>query len=371
MRFCIITHVPHFFDGKNYWAYRPYVTEMNIWTQYVDSVVIVAPIKNNTDSTIDQQYDHQKIKFINIPEISLISFFEILKALFFLPLIAIKIMYAFLISNHLHLRCPGNIGLIGCIIQMFFPFKRKTAKYAGNWDPKAKQPWSYNLQKRILSSTFFTKNMQVLVYGKWQNQSKNIIPFFTATYSKSDIKSVEKASFNDGVKVMFVGTLSEGKQPIYALKLIENLKNIGYNIHIDFYGEGVERESLENYISKKGLHNFASLHGNVSKETLKKAYKQYHFLILPSKSEGWPKAVAEAMFFGCLPIATSVSCVPFMLDNGNRGILLSNDFDKNVAQIKNEIDNFETYSQKCKIAQNWSQEFTLEKFDEEIKKLLL
>jgi glycosyltransferase involved in cell wall biosynthesis len=119
------------------------------------------------------------------------------------------------------------------------------------------------------------------------------------------------------------------------------------------------------------LHNFVSLHGNVSKEALKKTYQQYHFLLLPSKSEGWPKAVAEAMFFGCLPIATSVSCVPFMLDYGNRGILLSNDFDRNVAQIKNEIDNFETYSQKCKIAQNWSHEFTLEKFDEEIKKLLL
>lgn len=371
MKFCIITHVPHFFDGKNYWAYRPYVTEMNIWTQYVDSVVIVAPIKNNTDSTIDQQYDHQKIKFINIPEISLTSFFEILKAVFFLPLIAVKIIYAFLISNHLHLRCPGNIGLIGCIIQMFFPFKRKTAKYAGNWDPHAIQPWSYNLQKKILSNTFFTKKMQVLVYGKWQNQSKNIIPFFTATYSKSDIKSVEKASFIDEVKVMFVGTLSEGKQPLYALKLIENLKDIGYNIHIDFYGEGVERESLEKYIFTKKLQNFANLHGNVSKEALKKAYQQYHFLLLPSKSEGWPKAVAEAMFFGCLPIATSVSCVPFMLDFGNRGILLSTDFDKNTHQIKDVIDNFEVYTQKSMAAQNWSQEFTLEKFDEEIRKLLL
>src|SRR5690606_34200508 len=47
-----------------------------------------------------------------------------------------------------------------------------------------------------------------------------------------------------------------------------------------------------------------------------------HFLILASKSEGWPKAVAEAMFFGCILIVTPVSCVPWMLNYGSRGILI-------------------------------------------------
>ena len=39
-------------------------------------------------------------------------------------------------------------------------------------------------------------------------------------------------------------------------------------------------------------------------------------------SEGWPKVIAEGMFWGCLPIATRVSCVPNMLNNGKRGIIL-------------------------------------------------
>ena len=70
------------------------------------------------------------------------------------------------------------MGLIGAIVNILFPNKQKTAKYAGNWDPKSKQPWSYRLQKWILSNTFLTKNMQVLVYGEWPNQTKNIKPFF-------------------------------------------------------------------------------------------------------------------------------------------------------------------------------------------------
>ena len=38
--------------------------------------------------------------------------------------------------------------------------------------------------------------------------------------------------------------------------------------------------------------------------------------MLPSKSEGWPKAIAEGMFWGAIPVATRVSCLEYMLDKG-------------------------------------------------------
>ncbi len=78
-------------------------------------------------------------------------------------------------ANHLHIRCPGNIGLLTCVAQIFFPKKPKTVKYAGNWDPYAVQAFSYRLQKKILNSTFLSKNVKVLVYGKWTGMSKNLI----------------------------------------------------------------------------------------------------------------------------------------------------------------------------------------------------
>jgi hypothetical protein len=43
-------------------------------------------------------------------------------------------------------------------------------------------------------------------------------------------------------------------------------------------------------------------------------------VLLPSDSEGWPK-IAEGMFWGCVPIATAVSCVPYMLDYGKEDLL--------------------------------------------------
>jgi hypothetical protein len=54
--------------------------------------------------------------------------------------------------------------------------------------PNLKKPWSYQLQQWILSNTFLTRNMKVLVYGVWDGQSQNIYPF-TASYSEIKISS--------------------------------------------------------------------------------------------------------------------------------------------------------------------------------------
>jgi glycosyltransferase involved in cell wall biosynthesis len=94
-------------------------------------------------------------------------------------------------------------------------------------------------------------------------------------------------------------------------------------------------------------------------------------VILPSKSEGWPKAIAEGMFWGCVPISTKVSCVPFMLDNENRGLLLEMELDKDVAKIENIINNESDFIIKSKLASQWSKQFTLEVFEDEIKKLIV
>ena len=76
------------------------------------------------------------------------------------------------------------------------------------------------------------------------------------------------------------------------------------------------KKKLKNIFENSKFSQADNLEGFSEKELLKKNYLKSHFLILPSKSEGWPKAVAEAMFFGCIPVATTVSCVPWMLGKG-------------------------------------------------------
>lgn len=371
MRFVIITHVNHVENGGSYFGYAPYIREMDIWLKYVDKVIIVAPSSRAVITPIDLAYKHHQIDFKKVSDFSFTSFKNNFNSIFKLPVISWKIFWAMKNSDHIHLRCPGNMGLVASFVQIFFPKKIKTAKYAGNWDPKSKQPWTYRLQRYILSNTFLTRNMQVLVYGDWENQSKNIKPFFTATYSESEKESTAKKDFNSITELMFVGSLVAGKNPMYAIQLVEQLIKKGRKAVLNIYGEGIEKAFLKQYIKERQLENYISLHGNQNQEVVKKAYQKSHFVILPSKSEGWPKAIAEGMFWGCIPVATQVSCVPFMLNHANRGILLEMNLEKDINQIEEILGDENSFFTKSRLASDWSQKYTTDVFEAEIKKLLV
>ncbi|WP_347175235.1 glycosyltransferase [Polaribacter uvawellassae] len=371
MKFGIITHTCHKVKGKEIFAYEPYVREMNLWIKYVDKIVILAPkSKEKEVSKIESTYNHSKIEFVEVSSFNLSTIKNSLLSLLVIPKICIQIYKVMKSVDHIHLRCPGNIGLLGCFVQIFFPSKPKTVKYAGNWDPKSRQPLSYKFQKWILSNTFLTKNCKVLVYGEWKNQSKNIIPFFTASYSENEITDIRTKNLKSKIKLLFVGNFSKGKQPFLTVKVAEKLANKGFDVQLNMFGDGVEYNLIENYITEKKLNKNVILHGNQSKDIVKKAFQESHFLVFISKSEGWPKVVAEAMFWSCLPISSKVSCVPYMLGYGERGSVVNKSTTQIIFELEKYISQENIYLKKVTKAKKWSQQFTLEKFEKEIKNLL-
>lgn len=138
---------------------------------------------------------------------------------------------------------------------------------------------------------------------------------------------------------------------------------------VDFFGKGPELEKIKELASSDGLEEGVHLWGNVPAEQVKQALKESHFLVFASQSEGWPKVVAESMFWGCIPITTPVSCVPQMLNHGERGFLLGKGetADRIIRRLLESPEEFEAISEK---ASRWSRTYTLEYFEEEIAKLL-
>lgn len=369
MKFAIITHTPHGTADQTYFAYAPYVREMNLWNQFADEVTVVAPHTLDKKNDIHLDYTHKKITFVPIAAMNLLGWCAVLRSIGQAPVTCWRIFQAMRRADHIHLRCPGNIGLLGCMVQILFPHKSKTAKYAGNWDPRAPQPLSYKIQRWILGNTLLTKNMQVLVYGNWPQSSPNIKPFFTATYREADKADIAPRALDGTLRFLFVGSLSPGKRPMQAVLIVEQLAALGHKVQLELYGEGKERAKLEQYIAQRQLSN-VTLKGNQTEAVVRKAYQSAHFLVLPSQSEGWPKVVAEAMFWGCLPVATPVSCVPFMLDDQNRGVLLQMKPEADVAAIDALIHSPDVYRKKVLQAIAWSRDYTLDLFEQNIKTLL-
>ena len=370
MKLLVISSAPFIQNNDAFFAYAPYVKELEIWRRNADEIHFCCPFWSTSRGLLIAEIP---FKIHKIHRSFDFEFTSLLKILVAIPKVIgnlFILFYAISKADAIHLRCPGNLSLLACLVQIFFPNKIKTAKYAGNWDPNAVQPWSYKIQKRILSSTFFTRNMTVLVYGEWKNQSKNIKSFFTATYSKDEIFEIENKSLQFEIKFLFVGTLSHGKQPMYALQIVHELLKNKKNVLLTFCGEGDERTRLSDYIIDNQLEKFVSVVGNKTKEQMKFYYQQCNFLILPSKSEGWPKVVAEAMIWKCLPIATAVSCVKTMLDQDNRGLILTMNIDDDIKKILELIESEPKYFKKTNLAFDWSKQYTTDFFESEIKLLL-
>src|SRR5690606_10604523 len=112
---------------------------------------------------------------------------------------------------------------------------------------------TYRLQRWILGSTFLTKNMTVLVYGDWPGHSKNVKPFFTASFPGKVILKVQEKNFTEKYVFIFVGNLVSGKGLKMALKLIQELQKKGVECSLEIYGEGPERIPMEAYVEEAGI----------------------------------------------------------------------------------------------------------------------
>jgi glycosyltransferase involved in cell wall biosynthesis len=395
MKLLLISDAPILIKNKEKVAYAPYVKEMNLWMKHACSTTYVCPTRYEP-SLLTKAFDNQYFKQIRLRRLEFHTILAALISVLTIPYQAIILWNAMRKADHIHLRCPGNLALLASMAQILFPSKRKTVKYAGNFDPCASQPIAYRLQKRILSNTFLSKNIKVLVYGNWPNQTKNIQPFFTASYHRNQIEPVANRNWNGPFKAVFVGTIGANKRPLEVFELIKELRANGMAISLDYYGDGPLKKVIENKVNQAGLEDHVRLHGNVDNTSLIQAYKKAHFSFLLSKSEGWPKAVAEAMFWGCIPVASKVSCVPWMLgietsnfqlptsnadketyplglgtgfDNTQRGVLI-NDILQAGTVVEEYIKQPELLQHMSQAAAAWSQQYTLDDFEREIALLL-
>ncbi|MCA0131967.1 glycosyltransferase [Winogradskyella alexanderae] len=370
MTFAIFTLVQHKKHRNKYYGYAPYVREMDIWNSHFDHVIVVAPISSsNRIDSIDIAYKNQNITFFEVPVLNVKSLSGILKVLVKIPSILFRMFNVMRKADHLHFRCPSNIAAMASLVQLFFPKKKKTMRYAGNWDPKSVQPFGYRFQKFIFSNTLLTRNITTLVYGDWPKPTKSMRTFFAATFHEQDKVDYKPKNYRDCLNFTFIGALVPGKQPLMAIKIMQLLNTKGVKCKLNIFGDGILKDELINYIRENEIEHMIKINGNVTKKELMTSLQSAHFNILPSKSEGWPKAIAEGMFFGVIPISTNVSCVEWMLDYGKRGIIIENNVKLAVEDIR-EVISSRDLNVMAKEAQDWSQKYTIEKQSEEINDIL-
>ena len=117
------------------------------------------------------------------------------------------------------------------------------------------------------------------------------------------------------------------------LELVEAvalLKHKGMHIFIDIFGDGRDRTLLKENIQKWRVDQQVRLMGfTMNPERL---MNKYSTLILPSKFEGLPLAILEAISAGLVVVASNVGGVPEIIEDGVTGYLIDGHSPERIAE---------------------------------------
>jgi glycosyltransferase involved in cell wall biosynthesis/SAM-dependent methyltransferase len=117
--------------------------------------------------------------------------------------------------------------------------------------------------------------------------------------------------------VGFSGRWSEEKDPLAFVEIARKSSHLP--IHFVMTGAGVLRSKIENELAKAKLGNRFHLIGEV--QDVRPWLASYDVLVLPSRLDGRPVVVLEALALGVPVIASAVGGLPELIHNGKNGYL--------------------------------------------------
>ena len=237
------------------------------------------------------------------------------------PKIIQTIIQALKGSDYFQFRAPTGIGVFVIPYLIFFSKKKGWFKYAGNWKQR-NAPIAYRFQKWLLEQ----QSRPVTINGFWDDQPKHALSFENPCLTMSEIESgqqiIAKKHLEFPMELCFVGRMESAKGVDLIIEALNSLNETHkQNIKvIHLVGAGTQMTAYQNRVETLNLPFV--FHGYLSRLEVHDIYKRSHAILLPSASEGFPKVIAEAINYGCLPIVSNVSSLSHYISDRKNGFLM-------------------------------------------------
>ncbi len=370
-RLLIVSHVIHYHWQGQIWAFGGYAREVEIWADLFPEVTIACPVRREPPPGDHLPFEHPNIHLWPVVERGGDQLGAKLAQVVSLPKMIFSLVRAMAAADAVHVRCPGNLGLLGVLLAPLFTHYR-IAKYAGQWNGYPGEGFPTRLQRWLLRSCWW--NAPVTVYGKWPRQPAHVIPFFTSMMTRDQaahaLAFARARQVRQTFNVLFVGRLTQVKRAHVLLQAFASIHPMIPDAKLAIMGDGAEREKLEAQCQSLGISASVEFLGALPYDQALRWYEWADCLALPSiHSEGWPKVVAEAMSYGVHCIAVRHGQIPSML--AGRGTLLEQGTPEELARALVNIANQRDKAlAAAKDAAEWASAFSLEGLRDALAELI-
>lgn len=368
----IVTHVAHYLHDGRLHAYGPYVREIDVWCDLFERVTIAGPCLHQRPPGDCLPLDRSNVGIRPVKQSGGRTIFAKGAQLLLMPQILFALCRAMAAADAIHIRCPGNLGLLGVLLGPLFS-RRLIAKYAGQWTGYPGEPLSVRLQRRLLASSWWRG--PVTVYGQWPDQPDHVVPFFTSVISSEQLKRLGRPTraraAGQPLSILYVGRLTKSKNVATLIDAVGQLAAEGADIRCEIIGEGPEEAVLREQTQQLALGGRVVFAGGLPFEQVLEHYQRADVLVLVSETEGWPKAIAEAMACGLVCVGSDRGLVPWLLDEGRGFAIPPGDATALAETLRTIARSPELQSEMSQRASAFGQRYSLENLREALRELLV
>lgn len=227
----------------------------------------------------------------------------------------------------------------------------------------------FGFDKIMVISQHIQKDFESL--AKNEDEKSRIVRVYNPLDTEEILQKAgrEKQEVSNAVPVFVsVGTVFPQKGFDRLLKVHQKLLEEGFNHQLKIVGDGYDFENIKKLKSDLGVVDTADMTGFIDNPY--PHFRNADFFVLSSRYEGFPTVLFEAITLKKKIIATEVSGVSEMLENGKLGLIVENSEQGIYDGMKKALENPESFDKYLENMKGYQMPFTLEKSVQHIQKII-
>jgi glycosyltransferase involved in cell wall biosynthesis len=267
-------------------------------------------------------------------------------------------------ADAVHAPIPGDVGTVGMLLAWLFR-KPLFVRHCGNWlrpTTLAEKFWRW-----FMEAVAGGRNVMLATGGAAEPPSRknpNVHWIFSTSLTQQELQiyAGERAYPADGqLRLIIVARQEKAKGTGTVIQCLRLLVKRFPQVSLDIVGEGSAIPEFKLLASETGVAERVHSSGKLNHEQVMQRLRDAHLFVFPTtSSDGFPKAVLEALASGLPVVATKVSVLPQLLGNGC-GVLIDKATPEDVARgIEQALSNPAQYEAMSRKAIETARQYSLE-----------
>jgi glycosyltransferase involved in cell wall biosynthesis len=268
-------------------------------------------------------------------------------------------------AGGIHAPVPGDVGTVGMLLALLFR-KPLFVRHCGNWNVQrtlAEHFWRWSMERLAGGRT-----VMLVTGGSDAVPSRNphIEWIFSTSVTSAELDAAPREyTPGTGPRLVITARQMRSKGTDQLIRALAILLPKYPDASLNVIGDGEALEYLRTIAADLSVSERVIFHGKLPQPEVMNVLRQSTLFCFPTQSEGFPKAVLEALAAGLPVITTRVSVLPHLIRSGG-GVLLDNTDPATIANAVTACLEPQQYRRMSEFAIQTARQYSLERWRDTI-----